>query len=45
MFNEILKFGNMIVDALRTYNHPVFISVTCRPTVSSAVALVFLAIE
>jgi len=25
MFNEILKFGSMIVDALRTYNHPVFI--------------------
>jgi acetyl-CoA carboxylase carboxyltransferase component len=25
MFNEILKFGSMIVDALRTYQHPVFI--------------------
>ncbi|CEM11630.1 unnamed protein product [Vitrella brassicaformis CCMP3155] len=25
MFGEILKFGSMIVDALRTYRHPVFI--------------------
>merc|ERR1711904_37653 len=25
MFGEILKFGSMIVDALRTYKHPVFI--------------------
>uniref|UniRef100_A0A7S1TGV2 Acetyl-CoA carboxylase n=2 Tax=Compsopogon caeruleus TaxID=31354 RepID=A0A7S1TGV2_9RHOD len=25
MFGEILKYGSMIVDALRTYRHPVFI--------------------
>eukprot|EP00746_Dinoflagellata_sp_MGD_P159401 gnl/MRDRNA2_/MRDRNA2_86689_c0_seq4.p1 gnl/MRDRNA2_/MRDRNA2_86689_c0~~gnl/MRDRNA2_/MRDRNA2_86689_c0_seq4.p1 ORF type:complete len:1394 (+),score=316.51 gnl/MRDRNA2_/MRDRNA2_86689_c0_seq4:94-4182(+) len=25
MYGEILKFGSMIVDALRTYKHPVFI--------------------
>mmetsp|Transcript_23591 Transcript_23591/g.76855 ORF Transcript_23591/g.76855 Transcript_23591/m.76855 type:complete len:2137 (+) Transcript_23591:142-6552(+) len=25
MYNEILKFGSMIVDGLRTYKHPVFV--------------------
>ncbi|CDJ36740.1 uncharacterized protein EMH_0094990 [Eimeria mitis] len=25
MFNEVLKFGSMIVDALRVYRHPVFV--------------------
>lgn len=25
MFNEVLKFGSMIVDALRVYKHPVFV--------------------
>jgi acetyl-CoA carboxylase/biotin carboxylase 1 len=25
MYGEILKFGSMIVDALRTYKHPVFV--------------------
>ena len=25
MFDEILKFGSMIVDALRVYRHPVFV--------------------
>ena len=25
MYGEILKFGAMIVDALRTYKHPVFV--------------------
>jgi acetyl-CoA carboxylase/biotin carboxylase 1 len=25
MYGEILKFGAMIVDALRTYRHPVFV--------------------
>lgn len=25
MYNEILKFGAMIVDGLRTYQHPVFV--------------------
>ena len=25
MFSEILKYGAMIVDALRTYRHPIFV--------------------
>ena len=25
MYGEVLKFGAMIVDALRTYRHPVFV--------------------
>lgn len=25
MFNEVLKFGSMIVDALRVYRHPVMV--------------------
>lgn len=25
MYGEVLKFGAMIVDSLRTYKHPVFV--------------------
>ena len=30
MFDEILKFGAMIVDALREYRHPVFVYIPPR---------------
>ena len=42
MYGEVLKFGAMIVDSLRTYKHPVFVYIppgtsTLNLTISSYV--------